>query len=243
MQTTATRTLLALLLVLLTLALWHARSGLTPIPPYLSHAGLRPVTKPTPPFQLSPAGVAIQAQPGAREFVLLELIDTETDPDRKDEALELEVGSIAQIDLQTTLDWLPDQTTAAGIELRSLLVRRWAELDAPAAAAWAVRLPAGVFYQAAVEQISIAWANADLPAAIIWARALPEGADQQAAFLDLAYEAARTEPITALELACALPATPARDDLIVHAVSQWAIGTSSAALDWSQTVPDLSLRQ
>jgi hypothetical protein len=243
MQTTAARTLLALLLVLLALALWNLRPGVTPIPQGPPIFAYSPITTSTAAFQISSDSAVSQAQPRARELVFLELIETETDPDRRSEALGLAVGSIALIDLQATLDWLPDQTTAAEGELRSLIVRRWAELDAPAAATWAARLPAGAVYQAAVEEIAIAWANADLPAAIIWARALPEGAEQQATFMDLAYEAARTEPINALVLACVLPATLARDDLIVHAVSQWAIGMPTSALDWAQTVPDIGLRE
>jgi len=243
MQPTIARTLVALLLVVLALGLWNLRPGVTPTPqgpPVVAHS---PVTKPMAAAQLSSDSAAFQEQPRARELVFLELVEAETDPDRRGEALERVVKSIAQIDLQTTLDWLPDQTTAAESEFRLLLVRRWAEFDAPAAAAWAARLPAGAVYGAAVEEIAIAWANEDLPAAIIWARALPEGAEQQATFMDLAYEAARTQPTTALVLACVLPATLARDDLIVHAVSQWAIGTPTSALEWAQTVPDIGLRE
>ena len=76
-----------------------------------------------------------------------------------------------------------------------------------------------------------------------WVQALPEGDSKQAATLDLAYEAARTEPVAALELASALPPTRERDDLLVHAVSQWSGTDSTAAAAWAMKVLDPSLRQ
>jgi hypothetical protein len=97
--------------------------------------------------------------------------------------------------------------------------------------------------RAALEQVAIAWANTDLPAAAGWVHALPEGDSKQAATLDLAYEAARTEPVAALELASTLPPTRERDDLLVHAVSQWSGTDSTTAAAWAMKVLDPSLRQ
>jgi hypothetical protein len=97
--------------------------------------------------------------------------------------------------------------------------------------------------RAALEQIAIVWANTDLAAASSWVEALPDGDARQAAALNLAYEAARSEPVKALEVASGLAATPARDDLLVHAISQWGGADAAAAAAWAVSVPDLSLRQ
>jgi hypothetical protein len=66
---------------------------------------------------------------------------------------------------------------------------------------------------------------------------------QQAALLGVAYEAARTIPVAALDLAVALPPTRERDDLLEHAVSQWAETDADLATVWVSAVPDQSLRQ
>jgi hypothetical protein len=105
-----------------------------------------------------------------------------------------------------------------------------------------VRLPEGSARLAALEQVAIAWANADLPAATTWVQALPDGDSKVAAALSLGYEAARSEPVTALVVAGALPPGLQRDDLLVHGISQWAAADSAVAADWAAKVPDLNLR-
>jgi hypothetical protein len=72
---------------------------------------------------------------------------------------------------------------------------------------------------------------------------LPEGDSRQAAIFALAYEAARTEPIAALEQARALPATRERDELLVHAISQWTAIDSTTAAAWAMEVSDSALRE
>jgi hypothetical protein len=174
---------------------------------------------------------------------LLAAVETELDPDRRAEALERLVQSISDADLPVVLEALARELSSAATDLRQLLVRRWAEGDAPAAAAWAELLPEGSVRRAALEQVSIAWANADLPAATAWIQAMADSDSKAAAALSLAYEAARSEPVTALAVASALPSGPQRDDLLVHAISQWAIGDSARAADWATQVPDAVLRE
>lgn len=114
------------------------------------------------------------------------------------------------------------------------LVRRWAEVDPRVASDWTSGLPGGPGRRAAVEQVAIAWANVDLPAAAGWAgRAMPEGDTRTTAILHVAYEAARAEPIVAVELASRLPATGRRDDLLVHALGQWASADAFPAASWA----------
>jgi hypothetical protein len=174
---------------------------------------------------------------------LLAAVEIEPDPDRRSEVLERVTQSISDAGLPAVLDSLAGDPSSAAADLRQLLVRRWAESDAPAAAAWTEQLLDGPVRRAALEQVAIAWANADLPAATAWIQAMPVGDGEQAAALSLGYEAARSEPATALEVASVLPPGPQRDDLFVHAVSQWAAGDSAAAADWAAKVPDANLRQ
>jgi hypothetical protein len=163
---------------------------------------------------------------------LLAAVEAETDPDRRGEALKRTAAAVSDADLPAELDLLTRDPDQAADELRQLLVRRWAESDAPAAATWASQLPEGPIRCAALEQVAIAWANTDLPVAADWVRALPESDSRAASTLALAYEAARTEPVLALELAGALPPTRERDELLAHAVSQWAVGNSTIMSCW-----------
>ena len=74
---------------------------------------------------------------------LLAAVEAEPDPDRKSEALERIVQSVSDADLPAALDALASDPSPAAADLRQLLVRRWAESDAPAAAAWTAQLPEG----------------------------------------------------------------------------------------------------
>ncbi|HWI57819.1 MAG TPA: hypothetical protein VNZ22_11375, partial [Bacillota bacterium] len=89
---------------------------------------------------------------------LLASLAAETDPDRCREALEQAAGSVADADLGPTLDALVANPSPAAAELRQALVRRWAESDPAAAAAWTTHLPEGAAYSEALEQVAIAWA-------------------------------------------------------------------------------------
>jgi len=182
-----------------------------------------------------------QAQPG--DAILPAVVDAELDPDLRSQALERVVESIPDADLPAVLDSLANDVIPEAAELRQLLVRRWAERDAPAVAAWTSQMPESAARRAALEQVAIAWANTDLAAAAGWVRALPEGDSKQAATQAVAYEAARTEPAAALELASALPPTRERDDLLVHAVSQWAAADPAAAVAWALGIPELPARE
>ena len=119
--------------------------------------------------------------------------------------------------------------------------RRWSFVpgaDARFAVAWSRSKR-----RAALEQVAIAWANTDLPAASSWVRALPENEGKHAAILAPAYETARTEPVAALVLTSSLPPTRERDDLLVHAVSQWAGTDSTTAAAWALEVADPTLQE
>src|SRR5690348_615754 len=128
------------------------------------------------------------------------------------------------------------------VQLGIRLLRRWAETDPRAAAAWVSQLPSGPLYQEAVNQIAIAWANQDLPGALDWLTGLPEGAVKKSAILSVSYEASRTDAASALDLAASLAPSPERDDFLVFGISQWAGGDPGNAVLWAQQVAE-PLRQ
>jgi hypothetical protein len=177
------------------------------------------------------------------DAVLLAAIEAETDADRRSEALDRLAESVSDADLAATLGSLVRAGSPAADELSQLLARRWAERDRAGAAEWATQLPEGPRRCAALGQVAVAWANTDLPAAVQWLHTLSESESKQSATRDLAYEAARNEPLTALKLAVALPPGAERDDLLVHAISQWAAADSAVATAWALEVPDSNLRQ
>lgn len=174
---------------------------------------------------------------------LVAAVEAETDSDRRSDALERAVESVSNAGLRDMLDSVVLDKSPAATELILLLVRRWAESDPQAAATWTLQHSEIPVNRAALEQVAIAWANSDLPAATSWVRTLPQDSGKITATLALAYESARTEPVVALELASGLSPTRERDDLLVHAVSQWAATDSTRATAWAMNVADPLLRQ
>ena len=174
---------------------------------------------------------------------LLAEVDAETDPELKNELLERVVESVMAEDLPAMLDSLALDTGSSAVEMAALLIRRWAESDPSSAAGWVTLHPNDPGTPVALEQVAIAWANSDLSAATSWVRTLPQDGGKITATLALAYEAARTEPVVALDLASALSPTRERDDLLVHAVSQWVAADFTRASAWAMNVADPLLRQ
>src|SRR5208283_3713767 len=113
-----------------------------------------------------------------------------------------------------------------------LPLREWAAKDVRAAADWVSRLPPGLARQDALTTVAVVWANQDIAEAASWVRALPEPGEQAGGLETIAYEAARTQSLTALNLALELPAGDSRDELITHAVAQWAATDPAAAAQW-----------
>ena len=79
--------------------------------------------------------------------------------------------------------------------------------------------------------------------ALAWAQQLPEGVAKIEVVTALAFEASRFDPLLALTLASALQPSAARDHLVSHAVSQWAISDPASANQWSASIEDGALKQ
>lgn len=180
----------------------------------------------------------------ARELAPLNSSETGSSPrTRSDDELQLAVESIAVADIPAALAALATKSGADAVEMRTLLVRRWAENDPAAAAKWATQLPAGELRPTALEHVATVWGELDLAAATTWLRDLPEGEEKQMATTSIAYEAARSNPVLALELACQLPPALGRDELLVFAVSQWGAENFPAAVEWTGRIADAGLRE
>ncbi len=151
-------------------------------------------------------------------------------------------GSIAPDAIQDKLDSLTNDNSKAAVELRSLLVRTWAQADPGAAAAWAVSHSDSAGGPRVVRQAVVVWADTNLPAAIEWVDKLPAGDARQTASIAVGYEAARSDPVQALNLAIPLPQSHARDELLVYGMRQYASKEPEAASQWAVQVEDPGLR-
>jgi hypothetical protein len=145
-------------------------------------------------------------------------------------------------EIQALLEKLSHDGGSEALDLGQLLVRRWAELDPSGAAGWLQSLPEGPFRSGAVRQVCIAWANVDLKSAARWVQGLENVDDRERGMVDIGYEAARSDPVMALSLGAGLPATRERNELLVHAASQWGAVDAPAARAWAESVSDAVLR-
>jgi hypothetical protein len=173
---------------------------------------------------------------------LLQKIRHEPDPDRRNEAIQQFAGSVGVSEFRSMLDSLSQDSDPEVTELRTRLVRRWAEGDPAGAREWSLAQPEGPVGQDALEQVAIADSSKNMSQTTAWVMALPNGENEQAAKVTVGYEAARTDPVQALDLASTLPPSPQRDDLLVHAASQWSVDDSSNAVNWALSVTDPQLR-
>jgi len=149
----------------------------------------------------------------------------------------------SEAEYEEMLGLLGEDGSVETAELRQLVVRRWAEVDGAAAARWVGKLPSGAGRRLALKQVAIAWANQDLGAATQWVEGMAAGAERDGVTLDVGYEAARRAPKAALALAGELEPSRERNDLLVHALSQWAAADAGEAVAWAERVSDAELRQ
>jgi hypothetical protein len=138
------------------------------------------------------------------------------------------------------------QNTDAGekrdLELRTLMIRRWVEIDPSAATAWVMAMPAGAAREDAFENIAILRANHDLAEAVAWVKNLPAGPEKESAQFAIANEAVRTRPEEALRLVSELPESAANDELIRRAAMEWTGKNQVDALAWAKEIEDADLR-
>jgi hypothetical protein len=161
--------------------------------------------------------------------------------DEADEEVD-SLASISDSDIPSVLESAvaSNQMPAA----MALLVRRWADNNPMAAAFWvATRLYNQDSRDEALGQLAIAWANRDLSGAVNWLAFMANDKNHDRLAINVAYEAARSDPVTALRIATALPQSQERDDLIAFAVQQWSDTDDDAVEQWIAAVQDPALRQ
>ena len=146
-------------------------------------------------------------------------------------------------DISTALDSLREGTSSQlQSELRTLLVRRWVENDAPTAADWVARNLTGTQRAAALNSVATVWAGQDFQGAENWARQLPDVEERSAVMLVLAYEMNRENPNAALALAAELPESQNRDEFIVQSAGAWGAAAFKESVEWAGQIPDELLR-
>jgi hypothetical protein len=161
--------------------------------------------------------------------------------EKRDVAWNELVNSFSPAEIPEALRTLSRADDEASVQLRQLLVRRWATSEPSVAADWAVRFADAKIQKESLQQVAAVWSQTSLPKAIEWAQNLPDDLRPDVC-LTLAYEAARTDPKTALTLAADLPANQAGTDLILHSAAQWAVGEPAAAAEWAKQISDETLR-
>lgn len=166
----------------------------------------------------------------------------ESDVDRRQQLLAAMSARISDGDLPGVVDFLNQQESVIDVvDLRALLLCRWAKND-PQAAAEAALLAGAGHRQEAVNAVMGVWTEQRLDDAIAWATAQPEGRARTDTLLTVAYDVARSRPQQAVEIALKLPASAAGDDLLVHAASQWAVTAPLEVVAWVREVGDEALR-
>jgi hypothetical protein len=123
------------------------------------------------------------------------------------------------------------------------MLRDWSRIAPAAASAWVEQLPVGQERQQSQDTVAVAWASQDLDAAVQWARQLPDEQESARLIALMVGEAGRSDPIQGLNLACELAPGVARDDLVLHSASQWAVDRPQEAIEWARGIDDPQLRQ
>jgi hypothetical protein len=173
----------------------------------------------------------------------LDLIAKQSDVSRQTVELQSLVNELRVTDISTVLESLREGPAShLRSELRTLLVRRWTENDAPTAAAWVAQNLTGLERVAALHSVATVWAGQDFPAAENWARQLPDAEERSAVMLALAYEMNRDNPNAALALAAELPESQNRDEFIVQSAGSWGALAFKESIEWASQLPDESLR-
>jgi hypothetical protein len=153
------------------------------------------------------------------------------------------VAAIPDKDLQQALENSLRNNGTNAADFRELLVRRWAEADPKAVAAWAGSVDDAALKASLLRQAVAVWADKDLSAALEWAKTIPEGPSREATILAIGYEGARTNSFEAFDLTASLPPSAGRDALLLHLARQWSANEPAEAIEWANSVSDPALRE
>lgn len=188
-------------------------------------------------------GSAVTVPPANDVVRVIQTLAAIADPLRQSDEIEAQVASVPRADLSMWAGALTDARLPEPCsEFRDRVIRRWAAEHPVAAAHWAEQLSASALRQTALTQVALAWVERDASQATTWAATLADDV-RGTVQVTLGYEIARTDPVEALALAVALSPGRDRDDLMVHAASQWASTDALAATEWACACPDLALRE
>lgn len=179
---------------------------------------------------------------GAPLSLLDRLAKLSKDPIERQKELDLLLAQIPDAELERSLESIWDASeTGAAHDLSIQLLRRWGAAMPGVASSWLAHKQAGVLRDEASLALATTWANGKTDEAAAWVRTWPEE-KREAGLLAVAYEAVRKSPTNALWLAMELPATELRDQLIEHAVREWASRDSESPLTWAAQMGATPLR-
>ncbi|MEO6244116.1 MAG: hypothetical protein ABIQ12_01665 [Opitutaceae bacterium] len=115
-------------------------------------------------------------------------------------------------------------------------------LDPSTAATLALYFPSGPAREAGLERAVRNWAGREPAAALQWALDLDDPAAAAVARRAVATELVRANARPTIERVLALPAGPARDEVLVLATGTWAQIDPEAAVGWLRELPEGELR-
>lgn len=168
-------------------------------------------------------------------------IEGQRDDERREEIQANLAAQIPLSEIPSTLEELR-QMGYGESDIFQRLVRRWAQADGRAAAAWAEQLPVGSLRESTLSAVAIEWANTDLNSIVAWSRQLPDAGEQRTLLIAAANEAVRSDPMASLRVAVTLTADGGRDETIRRAATEWASQDAASAVDWAKQIPDEALR-
>jgi hypothetical protein len=156
--------------------------------------------------------------------------------------LETMASRVPVSDLAAAVDFLNRQYPSnAVLGMRSHLLRRWAMTNPRAAATAALSID-DAHRQETMNTVMGVWAEQRSDDAVAWAVRLPDGEIREGTLLAIGFDMARSSPKQVIDLVNKLPVSPASDELLTHAVAQWAATEPEEARSWAQDISDEVLR-
>ncbi len=191
----------------------------------------------------SEASAKIASSPLPTTFPLVEKLETfSREREKSASALHDQLQSMNLVDVIAALEvaWVQDHS-AERSELVQLLIRRWAEETPHAAAQWLSRKPDSELHRKSSLTVALAWSNQNLSESLQWVRQWPDE-QKESGLISIAYEATREAPVEALRIASELGPSAPRNDLIAHAVREWAGKDTEAPVGWAEQLESTVLR-
>lgn len=179
-----------------------------------------------------------------RVLAILSLMQTESDPEKRERGLQDFLEGLALEDFPLALAVLTDPEFSARTKaLRSKLFTIWGEREPRTAAAWISRMSPGHDRKEAAAAATTGYVNRDLEAAFAFVKTLSDPVDRQVSMLQVGYALAGKDPVRALTMGVGMDPSPERDQFLQHAANLWAALDAPEAVRWAGQISDSGMRQ